>query len=365
MNRVFTGYLWEQFLWFIVLLASLIFVSYATYGFLKEYWSFKIYTDMQVKTSTDIAFPALTICLTVDNLPDRLAGYMACYGTLNIYYGNHYRRPCRSKKNIWLQKILNSSKYALVHPTFPDSCIIINPYGNLTNKNLLKPLYSLPVDKSLSLTLAAYVHDHNDIGFSLHDRPQLFMRPSSDVTMNFRNKLIISRLPAPYTSRCKNDSDKSIFPGPYSVRKCSDTCLFDIMISKCGDVIDQWQIYLTEKKPVNKTNDEVRNCLRSTLSNKLACDCPASCKELLIEVRFVPPYNPYRSKLRFEYQSSTYTEITEVPAYPANKFITDIGGWLSLFTGMSVLSLLEILLFILLTITVICRRLNLLRKKDK
>ena len=50
--------------------------------------------------------------------------------------------------------------------------------------------------------------------------------------------------------------------------------------------------------------------------------------------------------ITFEYLMTTYTEIVEVPAYPWSKFITDIGGWLSLFSGMSALSLLEIFIFI-------------------
>ena len=45
-----------------------------------------------------------------------------------------------------------------------------------------------------------------------------------------------------------------------------------------------------------------------------------------------------------------YTTINEVPAYPATKFVTDIGGWLGLFSGMSLLSMVELIVFTLLTL---------------
>ena len=53
--------------------------------------------------------------------------------------------------------------------------------------------------------------------------------------------------------------------------------------------------------------------------------------------------------LYFMYESNTYMDIKEIPAYPATKFVTDIGSWLGLFSGMSFLSVLEILLFIILS----------------
>ena len=370
MSRVFIGYLWEKLLWFIILLASFVFVLYATYGFLQEYWSFKINTDIQVKSATDITFPALTICNTNVFL-DIWAGGMACYGTLNVRrYNqiNNYTLPCRSESNIMLQQILKKFKDTVLHPTFPDSCIILNPYGNLTKKNLVRPLYNVYTLKS-GPPLNAYVHDHNDIGFSLNDRAQFLIPLKMDVTIYFRNKQIINRLPAPYTSLCENKLEKTIFPGPYSVSKCKNTCIFKMMLSKCGDVIDQWQIFLTKRKPINKTDDEVRVCLKDILITEfrgLVCDCPVRCKEMFIEATIGSVEKSFIvSKLRLKYLSSTYTEITEVPAYPASKFITDIGGWLSLFTGMSFLSVLEIVLFILLIISALCRRLNHIYKKDK
>ena len=284
MSRVFSGYLWDRLLWFIVLLASLVFVLYATYGFLQEYWSFNIYTDIQVKTATDITVPALTICNT-NVIRDSMAGSNACYGAFNLAHFNHknnFTLPCRSESNKVLQQILKNTKYAILHPIFPNACIIINPYGNLTEKNLFRPLY-----RTLTLEsgpLFGYVHGHNDIGFSLDERAQLSIPLKKDITISMRNKFIISRLPSPYTSLCENKFEQAVFPGPYSVRKCRNTCIFKMMLSKCGDVIQQWQIFLKTRRSVNET--EARICLHEIIASEfhgLVCDCPASCKEILVE----------------------------------------------------------------------------------
>ena len=62
LSRVFTGRLWEKALWSIVLLASLLFVGYATHGFVQEYRSFRVKTDIQVISAKEITFPAITLC---------------------------------------------------------------------------------------------------------------------------------------------------------------------------------------------------------------------------------------------------------------------------------------------------------------
>ena len=51
-------------------------------------------------------------------------------------------------------------------------------------------------------------------------------------------------------------------------------------------------------------------------------------------------------------------EIKEFPSYPATKFVTDIGGWLGLFSGLSFLSIVEVLLFVLLSVIVTLRKLR-------
>ena len=90
----------------------------------------------------------------------------------------------------------------------------------------------------------------------------------------------------------------------------------------------------------------------------MKCDCPLSWEEISVDGNTEKLVQCSTYGLKFEYLSKTYAEIVEVPAYPPSKFITDIGGWLSLFTGMSALSLLEIFVFIPIAILVTWKKLK-------
>ena len=131
------------------------------------------------------------------------------------------------------------------------------------------------------------------------------------------------------------------------------------MFFKCGNVIQQWQKYIPKTKPINTTYG-VKLCLQNIIMYEiyfinLRCDCPVACQEINVDTEYtIKPCQD--NTIGFTYQSNTYTEIVEVPAYPASKFITDIGGWLSLFSGMSALSLLEVVIFIPLAIIAYYKR---------
>ena len=62
--------------------------------------------------------------------------------------------------------------------------------------------------------------------------------------------------------------------------------------------------------------------------------------------------------ITLKFDSKTFTNITEIPAYPTEKFVTDRGGWLGLFTGMSALSVVEIILFVVLSLVALYRKIK-------
>ena len=337
-------------MWYSVLLAFLAFVLYELHGFVEEYRQFNIHTDIQVKTAIDIKFPSVTLC-TQDYGGRSGALYMACYKGIQIMLNV----TCNDRLYLsLLRKILKRTNHAVTHPMFPEACIIINPFGNLTKRTFPSPIY-----RAVSFSggvFSVYVHGHNDLGFSLDDEAAIRIDiRKKDVSLKLSNKLMISRLPSPYSSHCEEnfESKRNIFPGPYSLKKCRNTCIFNLMLTKCGDVIQQWQMYKTQRKISNRTDDEIRDCLYKLQVKNfhgLYCHCPVSCNEVFIDTNVEVSASYLFSAISMKYLSNTYTEITEVAAYPASRFITDVGGWLSLFSGMSALSLLEIIIFTLLTL---------------
>ena len=149
---------------------------------------------------------------------------------------------------------------------------------------------------------------------------------------------------------------------------------------KCGALLDGYLQYLPHLNELILdenyiTNGDVRQCLlnvsleKKNLESALSCECGVSCKEMNIKHKHITEEKlskieddnedpTYDRHFQFSYDSNTYTEIKEIPAYPATKFVTDIGGWLGLFSGISFLSIVEILLFILLSALTIVTRLR-------
>ena len=143
--------------------------------------------------------------------------------------------------------------------------------------------------------------------------------------------------------------------------------MFNTMLSKCGDVMQQWKMHLSQNQASTKKADVeyIMKCMQILFFSHfdgLNCECPVSCSDMYIDTLVETKYSQF-ARLSFQYLSNTVTEIKEKPAYPGSKFITDIGGWLSLFTGMSVLSLLEVFIFIVLSITALVRKGVLSRRK--
>lgn len=82
------------------------------------------------------------------------------------------------------------------------------------------------------------------------------------------------------------------------------------------------------------------------------CDCLQDCNSLAYEALVVDSrirYNDFTSKgiLKFYFGSDEYTTYKRIPSYGTVKFLSDVGGLLELFLGVSVLSLIEIVYFLL------------------
>ena len=147
------------------------------------------------------------------------------------------------------------------------------------------------------------------------------------------------------------------------------TCILKRLIAGCGALPEHILQYAPRLRTLlpkhnNRTDDEIRRCLRTVSTTGCDRGCRVSCSEMIIQNRRIITTKEgfYKNKggpiIRFSFNSKTLTNITEIPVYPAEKFVTDIGGWLGLFSGMSLLSVLEIILFVTLSTAALYRKIK-------
>ena len=121
--------------------------------------------------------------------------------------------------------------------------------------------------------------------------------------------------------------------------------------------------------PRHNNHTDVKRCIYKAFSysfdplrrDPAFCDYRVSCTEMLFKIKHtIRNYDATSTgpAFYFHFDSKIITNITEIPTYPPEKFVTDIGGWLGLFSGTSILSFLEIFLFGILSLTAAYRKLK-------
>ena len=181
-------------------------------------------------------------------------------------------------------------------------------------------------------------------------------------------KKIIKRQPSPYPSNCSDGKGiENLFTSTYSIEACMQSCYLRQMLKECGVVIDRWQRYIKpgeahQEQIKNKTDDQIKDCLDHFINYRYSnksdthCYCPLPCREtrLQLHVNLGRPNLLYR--FEFYHYPFEITHETEVPEYPIEQFVADLGGLTGLLCGMSMLSILEIAMFVCISIIVLLKR---------
>ena len=230
---------------------------------------------------------------------------------------------------------------------------------------------------SINFHTTIYLHDQEDLS-KFDFASGYYLGPGTKYTRHqelefeLDDKTHFTRLPEPYPSNCSHGNyDDNLMPGYYTENKCLHTCLVRSLIRECGAVPDQYlyykpsiQAYLPES--TDFSDSEMRICLWRVLyySHKYFleltrdCGCRVSCKGMSFKATHLIntysqggyTYPQGEESVRFKFASNIVTNVTEIPTYPSTKFLPDIGGLLGLFSGMSVLSIIELIVFFALSI---------------
>ena len=303
-----------------------------------------------MKTAKNISLPTVTICKDSAPLYENL-----CFKNLTLY-----GIPCPEENTLMNQFRYTRKLHLIPHTLFPN-CVILNHFANMT----VDKFSYVVAFKHTVYNVDAYVHGPNDLPPYHKFGAHVFSAGMNDnLRVEFSDKQSITRLPSPHPSNCsRGQYNDNILPPPYTEEKCKISCQVQQMIARCGAVPDQFLHYAPKvlnllPKNSNRTEDSTRECLLNLDIYVDTCGCRVGCSEMMIKSRKTrfPKSSRNGPYLSFLFTAKTMTEITEIAAYPPTKFVTDVGGWLGLFSGMSLLSMLEMILFTTLTLTALYRK---------
>ena len=353
------GKLWERVYWFLILLAVLGFVGFKIHGFHARYKSNEFRTEIRMVDVDRYIYPELQLC---SRSLLKKADPLYCYKNKS-FWGSQY---CHQHISVSGKEFTKDYSNAV-------ACARVNS-SDIMNAKLGTGIIQVRdrgtrIQRSTK-SLQDYGIRVNLVG-SLHtDRPSYNFLKFGEYRFQILSVTIINRLGFPFKSNCTNgEGDINVFPEPYTRKKCIDTRMFKKFLKKCHDVPDHWKEYVRPHHEIgwddsygNMTNINIYRCFYKVLSSSgldryIADhkDCPLPCKELIfeneMETRQEYSMNDIksrgaRSSFSIRFNSKRVTEITEVAVYTLDDFFSDLGSWLGLLVGMSLLSIVELITFI-------------------
>ena len=365
LTKVFMGKLWEKVYWFLILMGVLGFVAFKIHGFHSRYQSNEFRTEIRVVNTDNYTLPEeLQICSI--NIKHQIPRF--CY-----FKTSNKDSPCQRDHMLIKQQIPNKAVQVINHTkdyNEPTSCVRMNS-SKLDRADVYTAYkFWVHVD-GLKTSKINKKKSGFEIKLGQLDKkvkPGVHKIRISDVT-------IINRLPSPFKSNCSNgEGGINVFPGPYTRQKCIDTLRVREVLKKCGSLPDHWRLYVkphyekdwSKRYGKNWTVNSVRICLYHwyDIYNipliKAKEDyriCPLPCREVIFESK-VETESEYTqrqlnlnrtgiaSHFSVQFRSKRMTEITEVPVYTIDNLFSDVGSWLGLLVGMSLLSIVEMVTFL-------------------
>ncbi|XP_038044102.1 acid-sensing ion channel 1A-like [Patiria miniata] len=231
--------------------------------------------------------------------------------------------------------------------------------------NIEQDLYTY--GESTSAGMKVMLHKQGE--FPIVKEFALSLTPGYEISIAVRKQMVKS-LKAPFKSNCTTSSHLREFPYKYSVPACHFECMVRFVVDHCGCRDYRWPV----KAPICSVEKQV-TCVYQYEDEFVwdsdKCSCQMSCETLTYESTMSQSFWPAKQidrDLREKYGFSRdfirenymevyvfmeeimYMEIQQQEAYTLEHFEGDIGGYMGLLCGMSLITLVEWLDFIVITL---------------
>ena len=353
LSKIFTGKPLERVFWVVIVISTFSIVVYATTAIISEFLDYEIRTEIRVVEKSHIQLPDLVIC---DPEHYYVSG-LSCHDGKSLYDS----ASCNASLQFELEmKYKNEfiTPNVVEYVSQPHICVRLNNTG--LHSELEVDVF--PVEEQHSqkqhtrpMELDLFFVDQAIMNAGSGGESVLNRLPMAHYQIDIFERIIYRRLKTPYPSRCSDGEGMDlVFPGNYTIEKCEASHRFWRMLKKCGTVLDPWKSFIPDQNAVaggtsrqNETYRNISGCLVSEFVYSGPFPCPLQCEEVIHKAKeflFHPSQDRWHFHIR--YSPRRMTVINEVPNYPLVKVFSDIGGWLGFFVGISLLSLIEIAVYI-------------------
>lgn len=393
LTRSVKGKKLESIFWSVILAIGVISCSMVIHGLVVKFRSHSVYTEIRFQITDRNYFPSITFCelnslldsyFAYCGVPPRLSGRTSLDPNLPCSYKHKITEAKVKQKEYhhWATEMFNvthcgtwggkrcaSSRYFKSLAKVNNSCITWNYEGgfyDMYSHAEIEFLFKKPKHFYGKPKIIAILND--PLIEEIDITRKIDIEPDKHYGIKI-DKTIIKRLPAPFPANCSNNKNGDIFPGRYSRHSCIESGNFIRMYEQCGDTLDYTRNYIPEHiKRKHKRNDsvaKVEHCIRTFSRKELnpASDCRFPCEDLDLHVvssvhegnhafkKSKIPNDTTRYEINVQFQRvDTYKIMEEKELYTWDQMACEIGGFIGLIMGMSIISLVEVLAFICLTI---------------
>ena len=374
LSKACKGNTYERVLWTIVVLLATFGICFMSYRFLVDYTKMEVRTEVRYKPVDALPLPSITVCL----YDLTRYGYMICHNNETLVptpkaLSNYTLCPLSTNESLFDINFTYYNEKAYSRET-TKTCRTFNANGTLNQTGIGISLildiksYRREQDK-FQFFFADKVHNHTGMASPELRNGQLYRPGEYKIHLERRE---VNRLQHPFPSNCTNGENEDYqFSTEYTRMSCYEACLVKEMYERCGDVVDWWKPYLKPEwvpdKLTTNTSDQ-KQCLihyqkQLYSSTPLKCGCPLACKEVAYRATFFRSYHAepfdvlgYHSwKFEMSYTLLHNITITEEELYSLKNLAADIGAVLGLLSGTSILSILEIIVCLGFTLSLICK----------
>ena len=373
----------ESVFWISMLLVGLLCVFVVIHGLIKKYNSHIVYTELKSEITDQNNLPSITFCeesllrqsyfsycgTSIENF--RMQTNTAC-STYKQYVESVDSRATSWETPLfnitycmsWGGKRCDSNKYFKSKVTVNNSCITWNYNGDFHDAYShvdIKFEFRKPAYLNEEIAMFAIPHDHRILEIDMTKKIEMDADQKYEIKID---KTFITRLPAPFPSNCTNDEVRNIFPGRYTRYSCIESHYYVEMYKKCGDVFDYHKQYIPKDivESYKQNNTNVTTCLLQYMEKELRNlkHCQFACE--ILDLDYYSTFQSRHDKIkkssnvrRYEIgiqlkTANEYRVMQEKPLYTVSQMACEIGGFVGLIMGMSVISLIEIMVIIVLYI---------------